>query len=200
MAHLPYLDPEDLPEEYRDLLDPSLASREGYVPANDSGEHVRDDDERRPRVYQALANNPALLESFRLYGSDLRTEAGLSQYHRELVILTVAHQSRSRYEWHQHVRIATAGDVTGVEVRAIADATTEPFDEPAAALVAYARAFCAREGSDETHDRLAAHFDESTVVGVSQLAGFYLGLAHVLDALGVEPRGEFVGWHPAPEG
>jgi len=196
VARVPYLDRESLPEAYRSLLDPSLSDREGYVPANDSDERVRDADEAHPRVYQALANNPALLESFRLHGSDLRTGAGLSRYHRELVILTVAFEAESEYEWHQHVRIATAGDVSHDEVLAIADETTEPFDDTATALVDYTRAFCDRAVTDADHDRLAAYFDTATTVGVAQLAEFYLGLAHTLDALGVEPRGEFVGWEP----
>lgn len=194
MPRVPYLDPEDLPEEYRQLLQPSMSGRDGYVPANDSDERVRDEGEELPRIYQAFANNPEILESFRVFGSDLRTESGLSRYHRELVILTVAFESRAEYEWHQHARIATAGDVSREEVLAIADGTTAPFDDRSAALVAYTRAFCAREVTDEVHDRLADQFDDSTLVGVAHLAQFYLGLAHSLDAFDVEPRGEFVGW------
>ncbi|MFC6734252.1 carboxymuconolactone decarboxylase family protein [Haladaptatus sp. GCM10025707] len=126
--------------------------------------------------------------------SGIRGSCGLSEYRRELVILTVARSVRADYEWHQHVPIALAGDVTEAEIRAISAGRTDAFADPEAALVAYAGRVAAGAVTDADHTALAEHFDAERIVGTNMLAGFYLGLARMLDALGVEPEESFVGW------
>src|SRR5207342_2343283 len=42
---------------------------------------------------------------------------------RELIILRVAWNTRSPYEWLQHVRIATSVEITAAEIAAIAEGT-----------------------------------------------------------------------------
>lgn len=187
MARVPYVDPEtfsgdpdllrtsmddeDLPEEYRDLF--STGSR---------------------HVHRAIGNNPAALRGFRESNATVWGESGLTDRQRELTILAVARASDSRYEWHQHVRHGLSVGLTPEEIRAVSGEEYDDFPEVEAALLAYASATGHGTVTDETFERFEAQFDRETVVGTTMLAGSYAGLARALDAMGVEPEEEFVGW------
>ena len=180
MARVPYVDPDDMPAEYRD----DLASRQ-------SGEVVN--------VFRAIANNPPILDSFRKYFGILWAESGLTERERELVILAVARASGSVYEWHQHVRIARSVGVEDGAIQAIESGDLAGFDDREALLVRCALAVVAGEADDALHEAAAAEFDDSTLVGIVMLAGAYAGLARVLSVLDVDVEEEFVGWDPAGE-
>jgi len=49
---------------------------------------------------------------------------------------------------------------------------------------------------DADHDRLRAHYDVGTVVGIAMLVSHYVATARTLDAVDVEPETAFVGWTP----
>lgn len=106
----------------------------------------------------------------------------------------VARRAKATYEWHQHVRIATNGPLSREEILAIADGDHDPFDDREAALLAYCEAFVDGTVTDELHGRLADHYDTKTLLGITKIAQFYLGLAYTIDALGIETEAEFVGW------
>jgi alkylhydroperoxidase family enzyme len=205
MARIDYADPEDLPAEKRHLLD-SMANDDGGGSAesatgsdddggDDSGETaahgLRSD---RLNVYRLLGRNPAVLAGFREYLGTVWAEAGLAPHERELVILATARAADSRYEWHQHVRVALDEGMSVDTILAVARGEPDRLAPADAALVDYATAFVAGAVDDAAHDRLTAHFDEPTVLGVAALAGNYLGLARTFDALAVDLETEFVGW------
>ncbi len=188
MARLSYADPADLAPEKRELLDTMLDA--------DIDESEREHSLRGGslNVYRAIARNPPLLEAFRAYASEVWAGAGLTPREREIVILSTAFYTDSSYEWHQHVRVALD---EGIETNLILAISHENYEflEPAhEALVRYVEHFVRGQVTDELHDRLAVHFDDDIILGVGMLAGCYLGLARVLQALGVELREEFVGW------
>jgi alkylhydroperoxidase family enzyme len=184
MARIDYADPEDLPAEKRHLLD-SLSDHEG-------GDHgLRSD---RLNVYRLLGRNPAVLEEFREYFGTVWGEAGLDAHEREVVILTTARAADSRYEWHQHVRVALDEGMAPETVLAIARDEPDHLSAAHAALREYVEAFVDGDVGDATHDRLADYYDAPTILGIATLAGNYLGLAHVLDALDVDLEAAFVGW------
>lgn len=178
MARVPYADPEDLPEEYRDLVVSSLQP----------GKTVN--------VYRAIGNNPEVLAGFRGFLGELWSESGLTDRQRELVILATARRVDSSYEWHQHVGIARGAGVTDEEIRAIGAGDFSGFDDGDRALLDYATAVVDGDVTDGVHDALAARLDDEAVAGAAATAAGYLGLARVIDALGVEiePGDEFVGW------
>jgi 4-carboxymuconolactone decarboxylase len=202
MARIDYADPEDLPAEKRHLLD-SMANEDGGgddedEPGSDDGgdggdaaHGLRSD---RLNVYRLLGRNPAILAGFREYLGTVWTAAGLTPHERELVILATARATDSRYEWHQHVRVALDEGLRVETILAVARGEPDRLSPEGAALVDYVTAFVAGAVDDDAHDRLATHFDEPTVLGVGALAGNYLGLAHVFDALDVDLETEFVGW------
>lgn len=184
MARIDYADPTDLSTDERHLLD-SLSDHAG------GGHGLRSD---RLNVYRLLGRNPAVLAEFREYLGTVWDAAGLDAHEREVVILATARAADSRYEWHQHVRVALDEGMAPETILAIARGEPDRLAAAHAALLDYVTAFVAGTVDDALHDRLAAHYDEPTIVGITTLAGGYLGLAHVLDALDVDLEAEFVGW------
>ena len=180
MARVPYVEPEELDEEYRDLVVSSLQPG------------------KRTNVYSAIGNNPPVLQGFRSFLGSLWSDSGLTDRERELVILTAASEASNEYEWHQHVNIAGDRGISAAEMRALAVDDHDPFSESERALIAYARAVVRGRVTDGLHDRLAEHFDDDAISGATCTAAGYLGLGRTIDALGVEIEegDEFVGWDP----
>lgn len=176
MARVPYQDPEDLPEEYRDLVVSSLQP----------GKTVN--------VYRSIANNPPVLDGFRTFLGALWTDSGLTDRERELVILTVARELDNAYEFHQHVNVAGSVGIPDDDVRAIGRRDLSGFDEREATLLRYARAVVHGEVDDAIFDELAAEYDDEAVAGVTATAAGYTALARVIGALDVDLEDEFVGW------
>jgi len=179
MARVPYVDPEMLPDEYRDLVVSKLQGK----PVN---------------VYAALGNNPEVLAGTRAFLSSLWESSGVDERERELVILSTAAENDSRYEWHQHVGIGREAGVTEAEMAAIADGDYGRFDGDEALLLRYAAAVLDRSVDDTLHDAFVAAYDDSAAVGVASLANGYTSLAGMLEALdvGLENGEEFAGWDP----
>ncbi|MFB6157604.1 MAG: carboxymuconolactone decarboxylase family protein [Haloferacaceae archaeon] len=181
MARVPYIEPEELDPEYRDLVVSSLQPG------------------KRVNVYSAVGNNPPVLRGLRDYLGALWNDSGLTDRQRELVILTVAAETGNRYEWHQHVNIAEGAGVTREEMTAIAEDDADPFDAGEVALCEYARAVVGNGVTDDVHEAVADRFDDRTVAGAAATAAGYLCLGRVIEALGVEIEAgdEFVGWSVA---
>ena len=197
MARVPYVDPADLPADERSLLATSMDGDD--LP--DPYRHLFTTDVRN--VHRAIANSPPLLRLFRSTMSALWAESGLGKRERELVILTVARATGARYEWHQHVRHALADGFTPDECRAVAalavaggndDGGSAGLSDDERTLVAGVGSICRGTLTDEGFAALSSRYDDATVVGLTFLAGWYIGLAHVLATLDVEPEEPFVGW------
>lgn len=174
MARVPLLEAADLPEEYRYLLT-----------ENDVGD---------AHIFRAMANAPELMQWYMRYSTRLWDV--LPERERELVILATARALEHAYEWHQHVRLGRAAGVTDAEITAVTDGDPAALDDRDGALVAYARGVALGDPRDADHDRLRAHYDVGTVVGVAMLVSHYVATARTLDAVDVEPETEFVGWTP----
>lgn len=176
MARVPLPRQEDLPEDYQYLMsEDALGER---------------------NVIRAIANNPAVLQSYMRYGTTLWTETALTDRERELVILAVARALDSEYEWHQHVELGREAGVSLAAIRAVGREERDGFDDDERALLDYAAAFAVGEVTDEVSDALAAAYGEATVAAVAMLASHYVATARVLDGLDVPIEGEFVGWVP----
>jgi alkylhydroperoxidase family enzyme len=187
MPRVPLVDSESLPESYAVIEEKGDRLPEGVDSAFWN---------RQPTV-RAFSNNPALGETHVTANTDMWTETGLTASEVECVILTIAREFDSAYEWHDHVIAAVErAGMSAAEVRAINDGALDRLDDRYRLLVEYTTEYVRERGSvgDETHDRLAGAFDEATVVGVVMLAGFYVSLSHEIAALGLELEEEFVGW------
>lgn len=179
MARVPLPRQDDLPEDYQYLMsEDALGER---------------------NVIRAIANNPAVLQSYMRYGTTLWTETDLTDRERELVILAVARALDSRYEWHQHVELGQDAGVSRDAIRRIGREEFDAFDPGERALLAYATAFATGDVTDAVHDALADHRGDDAVAGVAMLASHYVATARVLDGLDVPLEGEFVGWVPGED-
>lgn len=173
-----YVDQDDLDEEYQHLLEPA-----------NMGEI-----ERVLNLFRMLANNPPLLRSFMLWSGTLWDEVELSGRQRELVILTVARELESEYEWNQHVPIAINCGIERDEIIDLANGTLEGFSDSEQVLIRYTEKACQRSVSHEDTEQLCEAFEDSTAVGVVVLVGNYVMTDFIIDILDIELDSPFVGW------
>lgn len=181
MARVPYVPQAELDPDYQDLVVSSLQPG------------------KQLNVYSALSNNQEVLRGMRALLGTLWNDSGLTDRQREIVILTLASETGSEYEWHQHVSIAAEAGLEPEEVAAIARDDRAPFPEEEQLIVSYTRAVAQGRVTDELHEALGEHLGERALVGAASTAAGYLALGRVIDALAVEvERGDqFVGWDPS---
>lgn len=179
MARVPYVTQDDLDPEYQELIVSSLQPG------------------KRANVYSAIGNNQEVLYGLREFLGTLWSDSGLTDRQREIIILTVASEISSAYEWHQHVNIATDSGLDTDEISAIARDERDGFSEEERLLIGYSRAVVRGRVNDTHHEVLTEHFDEHTAVGITSTAAGYLALGRIIDTLGVELESgdEFVGWN-----
>lgn len=178
MARVPYKTEEDLASEYQDLVVSSLQPG------------------KTANVYSALGNNPEVLQGTRAFLKSLWNHSGLTDRQREIVILTVASEIRSDYEWHQHVNIANKSEIEKDEISALARDDRSHFSEQERALIAYTRATVQGRITDPLHKAMIEYADEETIVGIVATAAGYLALGRIINALNIELETDegFVGW------
>ncbi|MFB6205818.1 MAG: carboxymuconolactone decarboxylase family protein [Haloglomus sp.] len=174
MARVPYLDGDEVPEEYGSVFE---RSRSGAT-----------------HLFGVVAHNPPVLDAVVAFVRTLWEECGLDASERELVVLTVARQTHADYEWHQHVPLALEAGLSEADVRTIRRGQYGDFGTRREALSSYAAAVATATVDDAIHRALAERVDDRTLVGVTMLAAAYTGLARFLDALAVGPEESFVGW------
>lgn len=187
MPRIPYVDPEALPDDYE-----ILREQGDELPDEISAEWWNE----QPTV-RAFGNNVELADAHVSANVAMWTESGLSLREVEYVILAAAREMGSAYEWHDHVIAALErAGLTKDEVLAISERDVAAMEDSKKALVEYAFEFVREYGgvSDDRHDALSDQYDESAVVGVAMLTGYYVFLHHNIEALGLEIEGEFVGW------
>lgn len=178
MARVPYVTPSSLDPAHRELVVSSLQPG------------------KRLNVYSAMANNVAVLEGLAGFLDALWSASGLTDRERELVVLTVAAEVGSTYEWHHHATIGSNAGLAADEIAAIGRGDQAPFSTRERLLGAYARAVARGRVEDPVHDAVAEHYDTEAVVGAAMVAAGYVAVALAIDALGVELEDDesFRGW------
>jgi alkylhydroperoxidase family enzyme len=188
MPRVPRVDPASLPDDYEilaeeaDALNPDITAEWWNSQS----------------TVQTFGNNADLAETHVNTNVSMWTQTNLTPQEVEYVILAVARELDSAYEWHDHAIAAV--ERAGIDeeaIIAIADKETDTLSEKIRVLVNYTYEFVASTGSvtDETHDALAAHYDDGTIVGIAMLAAYYVFIYQVASALALELDDEFVGWH-----
>src|SRR3569833_2893680 len=99
MARVPYLDPSDLPAEYRDILARPIA------------------------LNRAMANSPNASRAMGTLALYIRHGSKLDPRLRELAILQVGYLARSPYEYSHHVKLGREAGVTDDDIRAMTEET-----------------------------------------------------------------------------
>jgi alkylhydroperoxidase family enzyme len=148
-----------------------------------------------PNIFTTLGQHPRLFRAWLRYSARLMPFGQLPRRDTELVILRVAWQCRSPYEWQQHVPIALRVGLTPDEVAGVADRSgAGTFTERQRALLAVTDELLARRAlSDETWSAVQASLRDREAIELCMLIGHYQGLASTIGALGIQleqgPRG-----------
>ena len=171
MARVPYLDPEDLPEQHRDLL------------------------KRRINLHRALVHSVEGARHFSGLGQWIRHDSKLDPRLRELAILQVGWVARSPYEWSHHIKIGFDFGVTEQDVAAIA-VESDGGDSGLPALdrlvLRAAREMAADQAMAEgTFAALADELGDELTVELTIVIAFYCGVVRLLATLGIDVEPEY---------
>jgi alkylhydroperoxidase family enzyme len=177
MARIPLPDRDSLPESLHDRWDRTAA--------------------RGPvlNIQRTFFANPDIrLDAFGTWRA-----SGLEPRARELVILRAAFRKESRYEWHQHVRIARNEGLSDEEIKAVTNwQPSSLFSADERALLAWVDALAdAQRPTDQQFAAFSAGRPREAIVGVTYLITLYFQLAQLMATLDLETEEPFVGWQLA---
>lgn len=141
-------------------------------------------------IFATLARHPALFTDWLGFGARLLAAGTLPPRDRELAILRTAWNTRTDYEWGQHVRIARRAGVEEEDVARLAreDGPDDSAWTPLEAAVVRAADELHRDSriADDTWAVLAAAYDAQQLIELCMLVGQYHVVAYALNSLGVE--------------
>ena len=141
-----------------------------------------------PNIFTTLGQHPRLFRAWLRYSAHLMPFGKLPRSDTELVILRVAWQCRSAYEWHQHVPIALRVGLTPDEVAGVADGLpADGFTERQRTLLAVSDELLARRTlSDTTWSAVQATLGNRDAIELCLLIGNYQGLASTIGGLAIQ--------------
>jgi len=139
-------------------------------------------------IFTTLGRHPRLFRVWLRYSAQLMPFGRLPRRDTELVILRVAWQCRSAYEWHQHVPLGLRVGLTPDEVAGVAASSpAEGFTVRQQALLAAGDELLAQRAlSDSTWSAVQAALGTREVIELCLLIGNYQGLAATLGGLGIQ--------------
>lgn len=142
-----------------------------------------------PHIFTTLGRHRPLFRRWLWFAGALMPRGKLPREETELVILRVAHNSGSEYEWSQHERIGRRAGLSEEEIGRVRQGPAAPgWSERQALLLSAADAMHA-EGKigEDLWERLSASFDEVLLIELCMLIGHYEMLAMTLNTLKVQP-------------
>lgn len=144
-------------------------------------------------LFRVFARDEALSAAIETLGRfNLSPRAALDRRDRELVILRVCARCRSEYEWGVHV--AAFGESIGLTPAQIHATVHGHADDTAwsardrAILTMVDELHDTGQASDATWAALAAHLDETQLLQLLVLAGWYHAIAYVCNATRLPPE------------
>jgi AhpD family alkylhydroperoxidase len=143
-----------------------------------------------PRVFTTLARHRRLFRRWLWFAGGLMPGGTLPRAETELVILRVAHNTGSDYEWAQHERLGRRAGLTAEEIARVRDGADAPgwTSRQALLLRAADELHSARRISDQLWDALARVYDDRELIELCLLVGHYEMLAMTLHSLAVVPE------------
>jgi alkylhydroperoxidase family enzyme len=171
MARVPYLEREDLPEEYRFLFD--NLSRDGGRVGN---------------LFRALGHSPRLLHQFMRLGNDLRTRTKLDPRLRELAILTVGRLTGASYEYVHHLAIGRRVGLSEEQLLGLPVWERHPaYSEQERAVIRYAEEITRNvRVPDEVFGAVHAFLDDEQTVELTLNIAYYNLVVRFLEPMQVE--------------
>jgi len=138
-------------------------------------------------LWLMLMHNPRMLRGMLYMASKLMPFGELDRIDTELVILRVAWNCRSRYEWGQHVDLGLRAGLTTDDIRCITEGpdTLGLCRNQVVLLQACDEFHRDRAISDAVWSKLSERFSRRLMLELLFLMGFYEGLAGVLNSTGL---------------
>jgi alkylhydroperoxidase family enzyme len=142
-----------------------------------------------PRVFTTLARHRGLFRRWLWFAGALMPGGTLPRDEAELVILRVAHNTGSDYEWVQHERFAQRAGLSADQVARVRNGAEAPGWSPRQTLLLRAadELHADRRIGDELWAELAREYDERELIELCLLVGHYEMLAMTLRSLEVQP-------------
>jgi len=144
---------------------------------------------RPPHVFTTLGRHRGLFRRWLWFAGALMPGGKLPRADSELVILRVAHNTGSEYEWAQHERIGRRAGLSEEEIARVREGAGVPGWSERQGLLLRATDAMHADGriGDELWTQLSAHLDEVRLIELCMLIGHYEMLAMTLNTLRVEP-------------
>jgi len=142
-----------------------------------------------PHVFTTLARHRGLFRRWLWFAGGLMPGGKLPRADTELVILRVAHNAGSEYEWGHHERIGGKAGLSAEEIERVRSGPGAEGWSPRRRLLLRAADEMHSEGriGDALWAELAGELDEVLLIELCLLIGHYEMLAMTLESLRVQP-------------
>ena len=134
-------------------------------------------------IHRVLAHNPSTLASWIPFGTHILRGNTLGERLRELVVLRVAWNARSAYEWGQHAGLSRRLGIPEVDITRVAGpldpATWTPLE--GALLSGVDQMMRVQSIEAETYSMLASHLNEAQLIDYVFLVGEFILVALALN-------------------
>ena len=143
-----------------------------------------------PNIFTTLARHRGLFRRWLRFAGTLMPGGVLPRADSELVILRVAHNCGSEYEWRHHERLGALAGLSADDIARVREGAGASGWTPRQALLVRAADELhspERAISDELWPALAAELDERELIELCMLIGHYEMLAMTLNSLRVQP-------------
>jgi alkylhydroperoxidase family enzyme len=182
MARLPYLEPDQVAPEYRDML------------------------KRNTNLHKLLVNSPDMARAFSGLGGYIRHQSKLNPRLRELAILQVGWLEKSEYEFTHHVKIGKEFGVTDEDISAMmieTEGVQSRLEPLARAILKGAREMTRNlEMSMTTFAEIKKDLDNEEMVDLVLTIAFYNAVVRVLATMKIDNEPyykEVLQQYPIPE-
>jgi AhpD family alkylhydroperoxidase len=144
---------------------------------------------RPPHIFTTLGRHRGLFRRWLWFAAALMPGGKLPREETELVILRVAHNTGSEYEWAQHERMARRAGLSDEEIGRVRQGPDAAGWSKRRALLLWAadELHAGDRIGDELWAQLAQRLDEVLLIELCMLIGHYEMLAMTLNSLQVEP-------------
>lgn len=171
MARLPYLEPDHVAPEYRDML------------------------KRNTNLHKLLVNSPDMARAFSGLGGYIRFKSKLDPRLRELAILQVGWLEKSEYEFTHHVKIGKEFGVTDEDIKGLmAETEGEPSQlEPLAkAILRGAREMVKDLAmSEATFSEIKTELSDEHMTDLVLTIAFYCAVVRVLATMQIDNEPQY---------